>query len=245
MRKRTRRLLIGASLLLALLVLVIAALFAFLTFSVLPLQDGRRLGGGAVTTVVAGHFGPVKIAAYVVELNGGGVALIDAGNDATARAIREELERSRRTPADVRAIFLTHAHADHAIGARAFPTAQVYALGPDARAVARARPLQDGELVEVSGTRIEVFAVPGHTPGSAAFLVHGVLFLGDSAAAARDRSFQPNAVLGDNPKETPVSLHRLAERLSPRRNEVRAIAFGHQGSLDGVDPLLEWAKIGK
>jgi glyoxylase-like metal-dependent hydrolase (beta-lactamase superfamily II) len=97
----------------------------------------------------------------------------------------------------VRAIFVTHAHADHVGGTKAFPNAQLYLLEPDipelqrtqgadVRALATIHALRDGQRLDVSGTSVEVFRVPGHTPGSAAFLVYGVLFLGDSAVAGYD-----------------------------------------------------------
>jgi glyoxylase-like metal-dependent hydrolase (beta-lactamase superfamily II) len=94
--------------------------------------------------------------------------------------------------------------------------------------------------VEAGGTPVEVFALPGHTPGSAAFLVHGVLFLGDSAAAASDGSFQPNTMLGTDPEQTTRSIRALAERLRNRASEIRHLAFGHQGALEGLQPMVTW-----
>ena len=94
---------------------------------------------------------------------------------------------------------------------------------------------------DVSGTSIEVFGLPGHTPGSAAFLVHGVLILGDSAAGLRDGTLQPNTMLADDSELTRHSLADLAARLRARRTEIRHIAFGHQGAVEGLEPLLKWA----
>ena len=241
-----RRLLIGVAVLAAIFLVAIAALYAFMKYSVLPLVDAERLAEGKVTTVVAGHFGPVAIGAYIFDLNGGGVGLVDAGSDLDAKAILAALARMRKTSTDVRAIFLTHQHADHVGGARAFPAAHVYVFAPDKNAVERrgiriTRGLQDGERVEVSGTTVEAFGLPGHTPGSGAFLVHGVVFLGDSAAAAYDSSFQPNTITSAEPDEVVRSLRALADRLKSRRPEIRHLAFGHQGPLTGLDRMLHWA----
>ena len=223
-----RRVVIGLAGLAFLVLVAFGALYAFMKFSVLPLRDASTLG------------------AYIFRLNEGGVGLVDAGSDRSGAAIRAALARAGKTADEVRAIFLTHSHADHIGGARAFPRAQVYVLEPDRRAVERsgivvARGLRDGERVDAGGTPVEVFALPGHTPGSAAFLVHGVLFFGDSAAAAYDGSFQPNTLMGTDPAQAGRSVRALAERLRPRHTEIRQLAFGHQGKLDGMGPMLNWA----
>jgi glyoxylase-like metal-dependent hydrolase (beta-lactamase superfamily II) len=245
MTKLSKRLLVAVGVLVGLVFVLAGAMFAFLKYSVLPLRDAHELADGAVTTVVTDYFGPVAIGAYLFKLNDGGLGLVDTGSDPNAEAIRRALTRSRNALGDVRAVFITHGHADHVGGAKAFPNAKVYVLEADADTVPGSQGLRDGAVVDVSGTRVEVFAIPGHTRGSAAVLVHGVLFLGDSAAAAYDGSFQPNTMMGVDTEQTVRSLRSLAERLKPRRAEIRTLAFGHQGPLDGPDPLLSWAVSGQ
>jgi glyoxylase-like metal-dependent hydrolase (beta-lactamase superfamily II) len=249
--KLKRYLLISGMILFLILLVAAGAIYAVLRFGVLQLQDGITLGD-SVTTVVTGNFGPIPMGAYIIKLSDGSVALIDAGVDESGTAIQNALARMDKSPSDVRAIFLTHGHNDHATGALAFPAATTYVMEPDvARVKGRrgsdgrgisVRPLRDGERLDISGTAVEIFGLPGHTAGSAAILVHGVLFLGDSAAGVSEGTLQPNTMMSDDAAQTERSLLALAERLTPRRAEIRYIAFGHQGAVEGLDPLLDWAR---
>jgi glyoxylase-like metal-dependent hydrolase (beta-lactamase superfamily II) len=142
------------------------------------------------------------------------------------------------------------------------------AEGRAARGVRSARPtgvkivraLADGDVIDVdaagtvsvgrggspppsTATRFEVFAIPGHTPGSAAYLARGVLFLGDSAEITTDGGLAPSTWLfcSDRPLNR-RSLRELAARLAPRAPSIKAIACSHSGvSTRGIAPLSELA----
>jgi glyoxylase-like metal-dependent hydrolase (beta-lactamase superfamily II) len=226
----------------------VAAVVGLLMFGGAPMENGSTLADGKVTLVVD-RMGPVRIAVYIITLADGGVALVDAGNDPEGKAILSALKQRGLGAADVRAVFVTHAHGDHAGAARAFPNAEVLALEADAVMLRRGgiatRGLVDGERGRLAGTAFEAFALPGHTAGSAAFLIEGVLFLGDAAASTSESALAPNdfaytADTGQNHR----SLRALAERLGPRRDEIHYIAFGHQGPVKGLGPLLDWASKG-
>jgi len=67
---------------------------------------------------------------------------------------------------------LTHGHFDHSAGAKYFP--EVYVHTGDAPMLpadvaAQRRPLVDGTVFDLGGRRLEVVAIPGHSPGSVAF----------------------------------------------------------------------------
>ena len=228
-----------------LVVVVVVIVLAVFRFGALPLDDGTILGGSRVEAVVE-EWGPIAIGSYLIALENGGYALVDAGMDSEALAIRSVLRRRGAEARDVRFIFVTHAHGDHMGGIPSFPTAAIYAIEADAKAIRRTGSrtvlgLADGDVVKASGTEVEVFALPGHTPGSAAYLVYGVLFLGDSAAAAYDGSVQANWLFSEDSESNEESLVDLARRLEGRVSDVQQIAFGHQGPVDGLGPLLKWA----
>jgi glyoxylase-like metal-dependent hydrolase (beta-lactamase superfamily II) len=95
--------------------------------------------------------------------------------------------------------------------------------------------------LDLHGTPAEVFALPGHTRGSAAYLVHGVLFLGDAAHGMRDGTFGVNEMFSEDGPANARSVRLMSERLQPRHTDIRQVAFGHSGPLEGLDALLAWA----
>jgi glyoxylase-like metal-dependent hydrolase (beta-lactamase superfamily II) len=221
------------------------------------IEDGQKLDG--VQAVKDGI-----VACYLVELGEREVALVDACNDSSAKAIVGALARRGLGPDAVKAIFLTHGDSDHIEGVRAFPGAQVMALAPDVplaegrerrfltwlfspkdTGVRVARSLTDGQVIELSGVAFRVYAVPGHTKGSAAFLARGVLFMGDSAETTNTCTLAPaKRLTSDDPARNRDSLVTLARRLGPSAAEVRFIAPAHSGTLSkGLAPLTDFARL--
>ena len=205
------------------------------------------------------------VSVSVVPIAPGEVALIDAGNDKTGKAILTELSRRQLGPDAVKFILLTHGHPDHTAAIKVFPSAQVLALGPDVALVeglvgahgplARMMPVSptdvkvahafmDGETYTLNQVPVRVFAVPGHTAGSAAYLIDGVLFLGDAADAASDGTVkQAPWIFSDSQAQDRASLVRLNQRLLQDGTDVKAIVFAHSGVLvKGLAPLTEFAQ---
>jgi hydroxyacylglutathione hydrolase len=247
-----------ALLVIVLLIIVVAIPLGSALFGRRSPEDGVETNGIRIV-----KDGMVSVA--VIPVAEREVALIDAGNDKSGKAILAELSRRQLGPEAVTAIFITHGHPDHLGGAGLFPNAQVMALDREAAMVEGregahgpitrlmpvsptglkvARALQDGEDVSVGQTHIRVFAVPGHTAGSAAYLVNGVLFMGDSADVGRDGQVQGSPwVFSDSQAQNRASLVGLNARLSRAGLEVKAIHFAHSGVLtDGLAPLTGFAK---
>jgi glyoxylase-like metal-dependent hydrolase (beta-lactamase superfamily II) len=243
-------------------VLAFAGLVASAFWGSAPLPDSADLPGGA-RLVKDG-----MVALFLLPAGGSAVALVDCGNDPEARPILAELRRRGSRREDVKAIFLTHGHGDHTAGCHQFPGAVVMALGPDVRLAAGAergkglltrlfgnrperavrvnRVLHDGETVEVGPLSVKVFAVPGHTEGSAAFLANGVLFLGDSATDRKDGAFAgAPGPFSDSAEQNRASLRALWHRLAAAKLRVEALAPAHSAPQAGTAAFEAFAAGGR
>ena len=100
------------------------------------------------------------------------------------------------------------------------------------------RALHDGEVVDLGTAKVRVFAVPGHTAGSAAYLVNGVLMLGDAADAGSDGRVKGSPWLSSKDQaQDRASVSRLAMRLASQGG-VQALVFAHSVvSKQGIEPL--------
>lgn len=249
-----KKVLIRAALALLGLALVLVGTVAYAFMGRKAAVDGVEING---VRVIAGGI-------EVVPLQDGKLALVDAGTDANGGAIFGELSR-RGVGADaVEAILITHGHPDHIGAIGKFPHASVMALeaevpliegrasakGPLPRlfpvrptGITVSRSLRDGEDVSIGGTTVRVFAVPGHTAGSAAYLIRDVLFIGDSADAASDGTLIPAVwIFSDSQEENRRSLVSLDARLQQAQASVAAMIPAHSGVFtDGRTQLDAFA----
>jgi glyoxylase-like metal-dependent hydrolase (beta-lactamase superfamily II) len=253
-----KRLLVAAAALVLAVLLGFGALIASVFWSNAPLPDAADLPGGA-RLVKDG-----MVAAFVLPAGGGTLALVDCGNDPEAKAVTAELARRGAKPEDVKAIFLTHGHGDHTGGCRRFPKAEVMALAPDvglaggtesahgpitrfmrngAKSVKTTRVLADGETVTVGSLAVRVFAIPGHTAGSAAYLANGVLFLGDSATDRKDGTFTgAPGPFSDDVAQNHASLRGLWKRLEAEKLSVEVLAPAHSAPQRGTAAFEAFAR---
>lgn len=253
-----KRILILGGLLVLVLLAAGAAIIGSAFMGRQAITDGFEING---IRIVQDGFASVA----VLPMGEGEVALVDAGNDPSGEAIRAELSRRGLRPEAVKAILITHGHGDHIAAIPTFPNAQVMALAaeiPLAEGRAGASgpvtqffpasptgvkvtlPLQDGDGVMLGEAMVRVYAIPGHTGGSAAYLVNGVLFLGDSADATTEGELRGAPwAFSDDAAQNRASLVSLHQRLVEEGASVEAIAFAHSGVLvNGLVPLATFAQ---
>jgi hydroxyacylglutathione hydrolase len=246
-----------AGLVLLVLIVTIAGVLAVTFMGRQPVVDGQEFGE---IRIIEDGFTAVG----VIAINDRQVALVDTGQDAAGDVIKRELARRQLQPESVAAILVTHGHQDHIGALGQFPQAEVMALeaevplvegragsnGPVTQlfpvsptGVTVKRVLHDGEVVMLDTLPVRVYAVPGHTAGSAAYLVSGALFIGDSADIASDGRMQGAPwIFSDSQAENRESLVRLEQRLVSDGADVKVIIPSHSGAASGLAPLTAFAR---
>lgn len=239
---------IGRILLVLVGVLLLAVAYVW---SQLPKPGPERIdaGDGITGVLTQGSY------AWIVKTANGAV-LIDAGVDPDGGAILAELQHQGLKPDQVKAVLITHAHADHWAGARLFPNAklligegdlpmlrgEVRPTAPMAKLFANvantgAPPanvegVKDGQLLEFDGASFRAYHVPGHTPGSTMFLYGDTLFTGDSLLGSGDQFRVLGGIISEDEERNLESLKRLQGEPFTR------IADGHTGVHDEAQPKL-------
>jgi glyoxylase-like metal-dependent hydrolase (beta-lactamase superfamily II) len=218
---------------------------------------GPALGAG-IDRVQAGYS-----SAYVLDAGNGQFVLIDTGSDKKGTALIDDLQARHGGPDNVVAVLLTHAHIDHISALALFPKATIYAMkrevpiaagqepfngpvfklfgGKNSSPFTVTHPLNDGEAFMVGNLPVTAYAVPGHTEGSAAYLVDGVLFVGDSLQIKSNQQITgPSVIFSTDRAQGEASLGRLGQELQPHAADVKFIASGHCGTVSGLGPLASF-----
>jgi glyoxylase-like metal-dependent hydrolase (beta-lactamase superfamily II) len=182
-----------------------------------------------------------------------GIGVVDLGWWGAEHALDRGLRELGATRSDVRVVFLTHSHRDHIAAWPLLPGARYVLARPEldllqgsavhrglvprlAESVWPTRRPRAGALAittferetsfVLGGDTIRAVPVAGHTPGSAAYLVRGVLFAGDALnwrPMAGFRGARPE--MSDDPSLSARNLGALLRRLGP--GQVRTICSAH------------------
>ena len=191
----------------------------------------------------------------------GGVGLVDTGMDPQAELLLHHLQERNQ---QVRAVLVTHGHLDHAGAAHLFSEqgipvylrsvdlpflrlerrhqALLPRMGqfflPDPILPQRVESVPDRGWIQVGQKRIQVVHLPGHTPGSQAFLLGEVLFTGDALVGDR-----PGGLCAAPPQvnESNDAAWRTLSRLADLPFSI--VADSHYGATgDAKRALIETKK---
>jgi len=228
----------------------LCAVLAFASACTHNLHLVRSPPTDAVTTT-AGPWASMIFAARTDS----GVFVIDLGWGRASSGLRAVLAEIDADTSDVRWAFLTHAHRDH-IGAWPSVAHATFVMGRDevprflgdsayaglASRVGEA--ISDARRPDTSAVRIlglggdtsftfgrdtlHAYAVPGHTPGSMAYLFHETLFAGDAANFSVLGGFRGAlGVYSDDVDRSHASMRALFARLDSSGVPVRTLCTAH------------------
>jgi len=97
------------------------------------------------------------------------------------------------------------------------------------------RLLQDGQVLDVEGIKVECILVPGHTWGHMVYLIDDkYLFTGDTIWFGADGGYSFIAMLAESNKVAKGSLKKLEINLRLRNRRI-AVFTGHTGWSDDLD----------
>jgi hydroxyacylglutathione hydrolase len=144
---------------------------------------------------------------YLVKDSDSYVA-IDSGNN--PKNVAGELKKLNIDPLQIKAVFLTHTHMDHIAGLRIFTNAKIYLSKDEKFNYKRLNPMNDGETVNIGSINIKCIFTPGHTTGSACYLVNGnLLFSGDNLSLKDGSAETFNNFFNSDTKRQITSLAKL------------------------------------
>jgi len=149
---------------------------------------------------------------------------IDAGN--SADHIRQELDKLNIKAEEVAAVFLTHTDTDHVAALSLFGNATIYISEAEAQMIDGRTPrfvfvhnsfeyepelVKDGQIINVSGLKVQGISTPGHTPGAMSYLINDkYLFVGDSMSLEDGHVNLFNEFFNMDSETQRASLKRLA-----------------------------------
>lgn len=246
-----KKILIGVLVLVAGLVLVVLGVMYTVFGGNKPVEHGATYARTTVVEDVA------YVSMYLVDAGGGKFVLIDGGVDQKYEVMSAVLAERGATAEDIIAVVLTHAHGDHIGAAYGLGDRPLYAHedevalvqgeavpsigGPNDAGLKVTNTFKHGDVLEIGEARLEVFHTPGHTAGNSAFLIDGVLLLGDTAQVTTDDQLtDPPSFFSDDPAQAIESIRALAKQIEKRPDKPTRMMGSHSGSTENIEALLEY-----
>lgn len=142
-------------------------------------------------------------------------------------------------PGDVKALFLTHMHWDHARCHGDYPNARVFAAAADP--TPGVTQLHDGQVTTAGGLSVRVIATPGHTPDSVSYVIDGrYLFTGDALRLRQGKVAPFPTKFNHDQAATKDSIRRLASLTG-----IEWLITAHTGGTSDVATAFDdWRQSG-
>ncbi|MCL2815204.1 MAG: MBL fold metallo-hydrolase [Oscillospiraceae bacterium] len=186
---------------------------------------------------------------YLVKVNRKYIAF-DAGG--SKKMSLKELGKLNIKPEDITDVFLTHTDSDHTAAIGLFSRAKIYISKPEKQIidgrVKRAffmdnkldcphETLDDGETVDTDGAGIKCMVTPGHTPGSACYIMDGkYLFSGDNFGLKNGKATLFIPLFNMDGSEQKKSIAKISGL-----QNIEAVFTGHHGySANFAGAFEDW-----
>ena len=191
--------------------------------------------------------------AYAAKV-GSKVILFDAGADPAGAPIDALLAWIHASRSDITDVFVTHGHGDHTAGVSGLGSPHIH-LGAGDLALAEKKvpheallgkaitlamswpavtandPITGPMTFDVGAgadaKKVKAFPIPGHTPGSYAFLYDGVLFVGDAMVFKQGRLDPAMKLFDAHPDANKASIRALQKQIE--KEEIDIVCTGHGG----------------
>ena len=151
-------------------------------------------------------------------------------------------------PASVSHVFLSHSDFDHAGGLPVFNRALVYYAQTEVRKFARqskkfrwaqrclsSYALHDRESVNIGSIWVTALQIPGHTPGSLAYLVDSIYLLSGDTLSLKDGKAHINRHFCMDIKSIRQSANTLTQL-----KEVKVLLTPHWGYANYAEAFSDW-----
>lgn len=208
------------------------------------------------------YVGICWVSAWLLKTNNG-LVLIDTLYEPYTDRLLENIKKLGFDPADIKLILVTHGHFDHAGGisrlkaltkAKIAMTREGWIEAREDAQKSQGKPgawtmppaadleIKDGEILTVGDTRIQAFATPGHTWGTASY-VYDVKDGKQTYKAITVGGLGLNAI--DGPKQVEAyisSIDRIKKMVNDPRHPIRVHLTAHpfsNGMIETVARLKE------